>query len=71
MTQNFLRPLRLSAALAMAPVFDRFIGFVEKKAGLSRAGAFGVYLAILGTVTSVAVFGSIFLACGPAAYARV
>ena len=68
--QNFVRPLRLSAALAMAPVFDRFIGFVERKAGLSRSGAFGVYLALLGSVTCTLVFGSIFLACGPAAYAR-
>lgn len=70
MAQNFVRPLRLSAALAMAPLFDRFITFVEKRAGLSRGGAFGVYIGLLGVTTMTLVFGSIFLACGPAAYAR-
>ena len=59
-----------SAALALAPLFDRFISFVEARTGLSRGGAFGVYIALLGITTCTLVFGSIFLACGPGAYAR-
>lgn len=70
MAQNFVRPLRFSLALAMAPAFDRFIDFLASKLGISRPKAFGVYLAILGITTSTLVFGGIFLACGPAAYAR-
>ena len=70
MAQNFVRPLRLSAALAMAPLFDKFITTVEKRAGMSRGAAFGVYIALLGLTTCTLVFGSIFLACGPGAYAR-
>ena len=70
MAQNFVRPLRLSAALTLAPLFDRFISFVEARTGLSRGGAFGVYIALLGITTCTLVFGSIFLACGPGAYAR-
>lgn len=70
MAQNFIRPLRFSLALAMAPAFDRFIDFLASKLNISRPKAFGVYLAILGIATSALVFGGIFLACGPAAYAR-
>ena len=70
MAQNFIRPLRFSLALAMAPAFDRFIDFLSAKLRISRPKAFGVYIAILGITTSTLVFGGIFLACGPAAYAR-
>lgn len=70
MAQNFVRPLRFSAALALAPAFDRFIDAVASRLGISRPKAFGVYLFLLGTVTCTLVFGGIFLACGPAAYAR-
>ena len=70
MTQNFVRPLRFSLALALAPSFDRFIDFLEAKLRISRPKAFGVYIALLGITTSTLVFGGIFLACGPAAYAR-
>lgn len=70
MAQNFVRPLRFSLALAMAPAFDRFVDLLASKLRISRPKAFGVYLAILGITTSTLVFGGIFLACGPAAYAR-
>ena len=70
MAQNFVRPLRLSLALAMAPAFDRFVDLLAARLRISRPRAFAVYIAILGITTSTLVFGSIFLACGPAAYAR-
>lgn len=69
--QNFVRPLRFSVALAMAPVFERGISAISRATGFSRRNAFGVYLFILGSVTSFLVFGSIFAFAGPLAYARV
>lgn len=70
MAQNFIRPLRFSLALAMAPAFDRFVDFLAEKLRISRPKAFGVYIAILGVTTSTLVFGGIFLAAGPQAFAR-
>ena len=68
--QNFVRPLRFSLALALAPAFDAFIGATQRRLGVSRGAAFGAYIALLGVATSVAGFGGIWLACGPAAYVR-
>ncbi|CAL5227487.1 g10466 [Coccomyxa viridis] len=68
--QNFVRPLRFSLAIALAPVFERFLNAISSATGLSKSKAFGVYLFILGTVTSTLVFGSIFVFAGPLAYAR-
>ena len=68
--QNFVRPLRFSLALALAPLFERFLNTVSRTTGFSKRNAFGVYLFILGTVTSTLVFGSIFIFAGPLAYAK-
>jgi len=62
--------LRFSLAIALAPVFERFLNTISKIAGCSKPKAFGVYLFILGTLTSTLVFGSIFVFGGPLAYAR-
>ena len=67
--QHFIRPLRFSLALAMAPVFDKFINFVQHKTQFKRQNAFAVYLCLLGSVTSICVFGSIRLFAGPMAFA--
>ncbi len=69
--QNFVRPLRFSVALAMAPLFEKGISAISRATGFSRRNAFGVYLFILGSVTSILVFGSIFVFAGTLAYARV
>ena len=68
--QNFVRPLRFSLALALAPVFERFLSTISKTTSLSKRNAFGIYLFILGSVTSTLVFGSIYVFAGPLAYAR-
>jgi len=57
MAQNFVRPLRFSLALAMAPAFDRFVDFLAAKLRISRPKAFAVYIALLGITTSTLVFG--------------
>lgn len=68
--QHFVRPLRFSLALFMAPVFDKFINFVQHRGKLKRQNAFGVYLFLLGSITSISVFGSIRLLAGALAFAR-
>lgn len=68
--QNFVRPLRFSLAIALAPLFERFLNTISSATGLSKPKAFGVYLFLLGTITSTLVFGSIFVFAGPLAYAR-
>ncbi len=68
--QNFVRPLRFSLALALAPVFERFLSTISRTTSLSKRNAFGIYLFILGSVTSALVFGSIYVFAGPLAYAR-
>ncbi len=70
MTQNFVRPLRFSVALAMAPLFEKGLTRISRATGFSRRNSFGVYLFLLGSVTSLLVFGSIFVFAGPLAYAR-
>lgn len=67
--QHFIRPLRFSLALAMAPVFDKFINFVQHKTHFRRQNAFAIYLSLLGSVTSICVFGSIRVFAGPLAFA--
>ncbi|DBA71282.1 TPA: hypothetical protein ACH3X2_011099 [Trebouxia sp. C0005] len=67
--QHFVRPLRFSLALFMAPVFDKFINWVQQRAQFKRQNAFAVYLFLLGSITSISVFGSIRLFAGPLAFA--
>ena len=69
--QNFIRPLRFSLAIAMSPVFDQFINWVQQRTKWKRQNAFAVYLFLLGSITSIAVFGSIRLFAGPIAFATV
>jgi hypothetical protein len=68
--QHFLRPLRFTLSLAMAPFFDGILNFLQRKTGWKKRNAFGLYLFMFGTVTSAMVFGSIYLFAGPAAFAR-
>lgn len=67
--QHFIRPLRFSLALFMSPVFDKFINWVQQRTQFKRQNAFAVYLFLLGSITSVAVFGSIRLFAGSLAFA--
>ncbi|KAL0051786.1 hypothetical protein WJX82_002085 [Trebouxia sp. C0006] len=67
--QHFIRPLRFSLALFMSPVFDKFINWVQQRTQFKRQNAFAVYLFLLGSITSVSVFGSIRLFAGPLAFA--
>lgn len=69
--QNFIRPLRFALAVAMAPAFDGFMNFVQRRFQCRRQTAFAVYIALLGITTTVSVFGSIYVFAGPLAYSRM
>ncbi|GLI60744.1 hypothetical protein VaNZ11_002972, partial [Volvox africanus] len=49
--QNFVRPLRFSLAIALAPVFERVILWISKKTGLKRRWSFGLYLVCFALLT--------------------
>ena len=68
--QHFLRPLRLTLALGMAPAFDRILIFIQNWTGWNKRNAFGLYLVCFGSLTSLFVFGSIYIFAGPVAFAR-
>ena len=68
--QHLVRPLRFSVAIAIAPLFDRFITWIQTVTGWSRRNAFGAFLFLLGSGTSLLVFGSIAVLAGPLAFAR-
>ena len=69
--QHFIRPLRFSLALFMSPLFDRFINWVQHRTRFKRQNAFAVYLFLLGSITSISVFGSIRFFAGPLAFATI
>lgn len=68
--QHFLRPFRLTLALAMAPAFDKVLEGIQRRTGWNKRNAFGLYLFFFGSMTSLLVFGSIYLFAGPTAFAR-
>jgi hypothetical protein len=42
---NFLRPFRMALAVAIAPAFDRLVGWLQARLKLSKAAAFGTTVA--------------------------
>eukprot|EP00879_Flechtneria_rotunda_P007349 GHRR01007710.1.p1 GENE.GHRR01007710.1~~GHRR01007710.1.p1 ORF type:complete len:229 (+),score=67.54 GHRR01007710.1:484-1170(+) len=62
--QNFARPLRLSLALALAPAFDRVINTIGDKLHVDKKWAFGVFLVCMACLTTVTLFGTIYLLGG-------
>ncbi len=49
--QNFVRPLRFSLALALAPFFDRAITWIAGKTRLDKKYAFGILLVCIALTT--------------------
>ena len=50
--QQFLRPLRFSAAMAITPFVDRMMGSLQNRFTLSKRQAFGVMFVSLAVVTT-------------------
>lgn len=52
--QHLLRPIRLSCAIALTPVVDRLMGFVQRKFNVSKRVSFAVMFVALAAVTLTA-----------------
>lgn len=55
---NALRPIRFSISVAITPVFDRFVAFLQQRLGVSKPVAFGCCVFIVnvcGTCTYLAL----------------
>lgn len=63
-TTNFLRPIRLSLALAAAASFDRAIGFIQSKTNAKKPVAFGLLLACIACCTMSSLILVLFLLGG-------
>ena len=61
--QNFVRPLRLAAALALAPFFDGVLTATARATGMPKGVAFAIMLAVMAVVTTATLFGVLYL-CG-------
>jgi hypothetical protein len=49
---NFLRPFRISLAILISPVFEKFIDLVEKRSGFRRSIAIGIVVALVNVLGS-------------------
>ncbi|GIL80961.1 hypothetical protein Vretimale_9331 [Volvox reticuliferus] len=62
--QNFVRPLRFSLAIALAPIFEKLIQWISQKTGLSTRWAFGLYLTCFALLTAALIFGTLYVLGG-------
>ncbi|GFH25795.1 uncharacterized protein HaLaN_23820, partial [Haematococcus lacustris] len=60
---HFMRPLRLSLALAAAPAFDVALTSIMQRTRLNKAAAFGVMLLSIAVATSTTL-GAVLLVLG-------
>ncbi|KAL6754356.1 hypothetical protein V8C86DRAFT_2704266 [Haematococcus lacustris] len=61
--QNFARPLRFAAAVALAPAFERAIAVIGARTGLPKSAAFALLLLGVG-LTTVAGLGTALVTLG-------
>ncbi|GIL60409.1 hypothetical protein Vafri_14857, partial [Volvox africanus] len=61
---NFLRPLRLTLAVAAAPLFDAAIGAVSQRTGLPKVPAFVVMLLLIAVGTTSTLLATIAMLGG-------
>ncbi|KAI8466643.1 MAG: hypothetical protein J3K34DRAFT_432995 [Monoraphidium minutum] len=61
---SFMRPVRLSLALAVAPLVNRFLEGTQRRLRVNKGVAFGMLLALIATVSFTAIFGTIALVGG-------
>jgi hypothetical protein len=47
---NFLRPARIAVAVTISPLFDRLMGFMQKKFSLSKPAAFALVVFLVNVV---------------------
>jgi hypothetical protein len=61
---SFMRPVRLSLALAAAPGVNALLDAAQRRLRLSRGAAFGALLAMIAVASFVGIFGTIALLGG-------
>jgi len=54
---NFLRPLRVAAAIALGPFFERIVKFCERKLKVSQQAAFGLTVFVINIVGTLTILG--------------
>lgn len=60
---NFLRPVRFSIAVFLAPTFDKMIAFLENKFGVSRSAATGLCVFLVNVCGTFSyLFGGLLIA---------
>lgn len=62
-TSHFLRPVRLSLAVAAAPAFDAAMTTIARRTGLPKVAAFGVVLLMV-AAGSCTFLAAALLLCG-------
>ena len=61
---NLLRPVRASVAIAVSPLFERLVNFLQTRVKVSRPVAFGITVFLVNVLGSLVYFGlAISLAC--------
>lgn len=61
---SFMRPIRLSLALAAAPLVNVFLEATQKRLGVNKGVAFGLLLAMIAAGSFTVIFGTIALLGG-------
>jgi hypothetical protein len=56
---SFMRPIRLSLALAAAPFVNAFLEATQRRLGVNKGVAFGLLLALIAAGSFVLIFGTI------------
>jgi len=53
---NLLRPIRASIAIAISPLFEKFVNFLQKRLKVGRRAAFGVTVLLVNVIGSITYF---------------
>lgn len=56
---SFMRPIRLSLALAAAPLVNAFLDATQRRLRINRATSFGLLLALIAAGSFTIIFGTI------------
>lgn len=61
---SFMRPIRLSMALAAAPLLNGFLEATQRRLGVNKGVAFGLLLVLIAVCSFTLIFGTIALVGG-------
>jgi hypothetical protein len=61
---SFMRPIRMSMALAAAPLVNAFLESTQRRLGVNKGVAFGILLGMIAVGSFTVIFGTITLLGG-------